>query len=503
MKKIFLILTLALSASLSLSCEDAAMDSSKFKISKDVVLTQNLLSSNYVGNGAQWGGYESISDWLGGENNLSDEDWAKLFERVDYMRPPFIRIMVNQGSYMDGDTFDATLNVPLMKILEYCQSRNIEVTFGEWGHAYTDALTDIDPEWVANSVKFVDYLLNTKGFSCIKTLNIINEPNGDWATTQGSYEAWSKTQELYLAEMVTYGITTPLMGPDIAIFEGTSELSWFTNAVRDFDANIGLYDLHVYPKQQIVRNGDYTDMLKAYKAVLPANKRVVLGEVGFKYTEVDADLKQENEDAIAADEFAGEDSNMMIYKGFYGVDMADAMIQSMMAGYSGAMIWMMDDAMYVDPEGNDYTAKKLKRWGFWNILGEELCNDAEDEEIRPYFYTASLLCRYFPAGSNIYEVELPNKKGLRAILGEKGGKYTLAVVNSHYVTYDITLKSDAIKSLTADYYYYKSNADGSYVGAVDGKGFAVPAEAGKTYNFERGEDITIEGESFVLFTNME
>ena len=61
-----------------------------------------------------------------------------------------------------------------------------------------------------------------------------------------------------------------------------------------------MYDIHVYPKQLIVRNGDYTAMLQAYKDATPAGKRIVLGEVGFKYTEVDANLKALNEDAIEA-----------------------------------------------------------------------------------------------------------------------------------------------------------------------------------------------------------
>ena len=163
----------------------------------------------------------------------------------------------------------------------------------------------------------------------------------------------------------------------------------------------------------------------------------------------------------------------------------------------------MDDAMYNSPDNGDYQTTKLKRWGFWNILGEELTGDASDEAIRPYFYPVSLLTRFFPAGSDIYNVELPNKKGVRAVVGMNNGKYTIALVNSHYSTYEINLKSDFIGSEILNKYSYKSNSDGSFVGEVDGDGFAVPSEIGIKLNFGEGVEMTLEGESFILFTNMD
>jgi len=475
---------------------------------RDITITSKVISTDFVGNGAQWGGYDNVRDWFDGQTTLSDADWNKLFTRIDYMRPPFLRILTGASwSYDNNGEYDETTKTEsLIKMLDYSQSRSIEVAYGEWGHESDGDITNIDTDWIANSVKFLNHLVNEKGFTCIKTVNIINEPNGYWSSTEGSYDIWKNVQDLYLAEMKNYELSSvKLMGPDVAIFDSSSEATWITKAAQDLGEDIGLYDIHVYPKQLIVRNGDYTTMLQAYRDATPADKQIVLGEIGFKYTEVDADLKAENEAAIAADPYAGEDSNMMIYKAFYGIDMADGIIQSMRAGFSGALVWGMDDAMYNSPSGDnlDWQTKELKRWGFWNILGEELCGTPEDEEIRPYFYTSSLLCRYFPAGSTIYDIELPNKKGVRAIMGEKDGKYTVAIVNSHYVTYPINLKSDFLSSLTMDKYTYKSNADGTFVGVVDENGFAAPAEKAMSVDFKSGVEMTLEGESFILYTNME
>ncbi len=472
---------------------------------KILTITDKLLSAEYVGNGAQWGGYDMVPVWLGMET-LSGADWNKLYQRIDYMRPPFLRIMVSDGwAYNYNGVYDETTKtVSLFKMLDYAQSRNIEITYGEWGHKYTDNLANVDLTWVANSVRFLNHLVNEKGYTCIKTINIVNEPNGDWSSTNGDYNAYKAVQLAYLEEMGKYELgSLKLMGPDIAIFDNASLTNWIIKTSDDLDDAVGLYDIHVYPKQQLVRNGEYTDLLQAYRDAAPADKRIVLGEVGFKYTAVDANLQAENETAIANDPFAGDDSNMMVYKAFYGIDMADAMIQSMRAGFSGALIWNMDDAMYNSPDDGDYQTDKLKRWGFWNILGEEHCSDATDEEIRPYFYPVSLLCRYFPAGSDIYNIELPDKKGVRAVLGVHGGKYTVAIVNSHAASYDLVLKSEFITNFAADKYSYKSNSDGTFVGAVDGNGFAAPLEKNVSLDFENGVDLTLEGQSFILYTNME
>ncbi|MEC3907865.1 hypothetical protein VOI54_12620 [Tamlana sp. 2201CG12-4] len=486
-------------------CDDNELNfDDTIKKNRELTVTGDLISSNFIGNGVQWGGYDMVRVWLGTET-LSDADWNTLFQRIDYMRPPFLRIMTTaEWSYDDNGDYDENAKTQsLFKMLDYAKSRNIEITYGEWGHHYIGDIANINTDWIANSVKFLNHLVNEKGYTNIKTINIINEPNGYWASTQGDYNIYRNVQLLYLDEMEKYTLSgVQLMGPDIAVFNSASQTEWITNTENDLGEHMGLYDIHVYPKQQLVRNGDFGEMLRSYRKVTPSDKPLVLGEIGFKYTEVDADLKRENEEAIANDPYAGEDSNMMVYKAFYGIDMADALIQAMREGYSGSLVWNMDDAMYNSPDNGDYQTDKLKRWGFWNILGEEHTNDASDEEIRPYFYPVSLLTRYFPAGSNIYNVELPNKKGVRAVVGEYNGQYTVALVNSHYTTYQIVLKSNAMDSLIADKYSYKSNSDGSFIGDVDENGFATPSEKGMTLNFEQGVDMTLEGESFILFTNM-
>jgi hypothetical protein len=183
--------------------------------------------------------------------------------------------------------------------------------------------------------------------------------------------------------------------------------------------------------------------------------------------------------------------------------MADALIQNMLAGYAGSILWDLDDAMY---NNNGSGSTKLKRWGFWNILGAEKFGNPADENIRPWFYTMSLLCRYFPQGTKIYDVTLPDKKGLRAVAGEKNGKYTIAIVNSNFTSYEINLKMENGATLTAiNSYKYISGTGAAFTGKKDSNGFALPEETNITLDFKAGNSkaISISGQSFLLFTNME
>ena len=152
------------------------------------------------------------------------------------------------------------------------------------------------------------------------------------------------------------------------------------------------------------------------------------------------------------------------------------------------------------------TSTKLKRWGFWNILGSEKFENADDENIRPWFYTTSLLCRYFPRGAKIHSVSLPDKYGLRAVTGEFNGRYTIAIVNSHKVSYTINLKM-----LKGTYfenmkiYKYLSGEGVKFTAKTDQDGFALPESSGEKIDLTNGNSFSVvmPAQSFYLMTNIE
>ncbi|HOI49310.1 MAG TPA: hypothetical protein PK167_08395 [Prolixibacteraceae bacterium] len=467
----------------------------------DLVVKTEIVNPAFTGNGVQWGGYDLLQIWTGSPT-LSPSDWDKLFLRVRFMRPPLVRIMVSAGwNYLSNGQFDPAKSEPvLLKILDFCQQEEIAVMFGEWGH---QGGTGIDQEWLENSASFIEWLINVKGYSCIKYFNMVNEPNGNWSSINGNYPLWKQLIEQFHHKLTEKGIASKvkLIGPDVAVW-GTDLVHWVSNTAAELDNKIGAYDIHTYPKETEVRDGSYQKMITAYRKAAPSSKEMLMGELGFKY-DSSSELGKQNAQRIANDKYASDDSNMSVYDAFYGIDMADAVIQNMRAGYGGVILWDLDDAMYnKGPNG----ATTLKRWGFWNILGAEKFENPNDENIRPWFYTMSLMCRYFPEGTKIRQVALPDKVGLRAIAGEKDGKYTIAIVNSHTVSYSVNLRMENGTALaSARTYRYQSGKGAAFTGATDTNGFAQPVTTNETIDLQENKlkQLDIPRQSFCLITNMD
>ncbi len=496
------IISFCLLVIVSWACEGPEPDPQpEEKQGKDqMVLTNNVITSFYSGNGAQWGGYDILNAWTDSPT-LSDADWDKLFNRVRFMSPDLVRIMISPGwNYIvDGQFAPEKSNDVLIKILDFCEAEGVSVLFGEWSHS---GGTSIDESWIENSVHFLKWLLETKGYSCIKYMTLVNEPNGDWSSMDGNFELWQSLVTQYHEKVVQEGLGDQIniTGPDIAIWD-TNTLWWLNNTVSNLEIQMGAYDIHTYPTAEEVRNGDYQNMIGAYSNEVPDGMEMMMGEVGFKY-KASSELGKENARRINEDPYASDDSNMFIYDSSYGIDIADAVIQNMLAGYSGLVVWSMDDAMYNINGGN---STELKRWGFWNILGEEKFEDAGDEAIRPWFYPMSLLSKYIPRGSEVLEIHMPDKKGLRAVAVMNGAQYTIAIVNSNFVEYEVQLTAESGLDLSGvNGYKYIAEEGAQFDGPVNEDGFAVPYESDKSFTLdsEGGRNITVPGRSFYLFTNM-
>ncbi|TRX59958.1 hypothetical protein FNH22_07850 [Fulvivirga sp. M361] len=470
-------------------------------VSSDEILvkTQEVINSSYIGNGAQWDAYPNA--YLNWNSPISEADWQKMYKRLDYMRPKFMRVMIAAGwKYAQAGGYDEELHLEgLAKILQYCTDNDITVMFGDWGGGMVNAGNNtINEANLSDAARYVDYLINTKNFTCIKYYTMVNEPNGNWSATDGNYDLWKRAVTFFYDKLEERGLTDKLSiaGPDIAIWD-TNFTNWITDTERDLGDQTGLYDIHTYPAQSVVRNREYTRVIAAYIDKVPDGKKIVMGELGYKYSpSLDLFLDTENKSRIAADPFAGDDSNMFVSDFFYGIDMANATMQLINVGYSGMIAWSMDDAMHNTNGGN---GKDLKVWGFWNILGEELFGGADKEAIRPWFYPSSLLSRYMQTGTQVYKVEIPSKKRLNAIAVTRDGKYMVAVLNTTESTQNINLKFDNDTVLTGCKKFIYAETERP----VDSDGFPVPVASNVEMNLGTGHSFEIEKETLVVFTNFD
>ena len=123
---------------------------------------------------------------------------------------------------------------------------------------------------------------------------------------------------------------------------------WVARSAQDLGAQIGIYDVHAYPGQHEVRSGAYAEKLRRIRAEVPAGKKLILGEAGYKYSAPeDSLLKAEYDRRVAGHPFTkGSDCNMLCYDYFYGLDMPLLAMEVMNNGLSGVAAWMLDDAMH-------------------------------------------------------------------------------------------------------------------------------------------------------------
>ena len=271
-------------------------------------------------------------------------------------------------------------------------------------------------------------------------------------------------------------------------------VGWVKQTAKDADSLVGLYDLHAYPGQHEVRSGQYADILARHKEFVPEGKKIVLGEAGYKYwREADSLLMKEYNRRLEGHPFTkGSDSNMLVYDYFYGLDMSLLCMEVMNGGYSGIAAWMLDDAMHSN--GDSGKADDVKLWGMWNILGSEVFNDPVQEEIRPWYYTWSLMCRYFPSGSNILKTTIHRTQGVYVVAGEYNGKYVFAAVNVGQKDKSLIINMPT-KIENASLYVYEENNR-----KTDHDGYPVPSEIG--LSVDREYKTTLKAQSFILLTNM-
>ena len=457
-----------------------------------VSVSDAVLQSSYLGNGVEWDPYDEAPGW-GVE--VSDADWKKLTARMDFLRPGFIRCMIGgQNLYYDHGTYDRERNAePLLKLLAYCQERGIEVLFGEFNPP--DKSLKADPAWVKMSVDYLDWLVQEKGFDCIRHFIIFNEPDGDWATPEGDYAFWKSMMERFHQEMALHpGLLdkVSLAGPDVVVeyrnpASAYDAPGWVAQTAADLDSLVGLYDIHAYPGQQQVRSGAFADLLQEYR--IPEGKRLVLGEAGYKYwREEDAALQAENDRRAAASPYTqGTDSQMLCGDFFYGLDLSVLAMDVMNGGVSGMAVWMLDDALHA---GGD-SPRNLKVWGFWNILGEELFGDPSLEDPKPSFYGWALMSRFFPAGCDILRVEAPPAEGLRMAAAVLDGRHTLAVVN--FSDTDRNLEVHLPLSGAVRYEYVEGACP------ADADGLPVPVSTGIG---GKRHEVAVPAQSLVLLTDM-
>ena len=162
--------------------------------------SDDIIQQSFGGLGVEWGAYEDT-------DKIAEGGWERIIKNMDHLGPARIRLMINYDWFCQNfdnkgntdpndDTWTYNFNNKyarnMIEILEYCQVHAIDVAFGCWnviGDFQDDPWKMMekvtsDIRWAKISADVLNFLVNQKGFSCIKWFVNSNEPN--YAGREGS-----------------------------------------------------------------------------------------------------------------------------------------------------------------------------------------------------------------------------------------------------------------------------------------------------------------------------
>jgi hypothetical protein len=466
-----------------------------------VIDTGTQIVPSFTGFGVQWDPYDYPP---------MNGDWTTTLSRLSYMQPSFFRIMSSATDYCLG--FDAT-GAPIyvwqqgdavaqqhlwqvFRMLDYAQANNIDVILGEWAWPSglaTPGANPIsgpdDPRWVRIVADYVNYLVNTKGYTVIKYYNLMNEPNGNWmwpntSLPANAFSLWSTGIENLRADLNSLQLmSVSIIGPDNACFgslqtDGGNWI-WLNQAAQSLAGDIGVWDSHWYAWAADLQSDVIEQTLSTQAAMLSATdpnaagKPRILGEAGM------------------LDGKTTSDQNPNVQTFIYGVWMADLGTQVARGGWTGASAWDLDDAMH--SSGNS-----LKLWGFWNTYSAP---GDPAQGIRPWFYTWSLMARLFPRGATIVTSSGgANQTGFRSAAAtwtsNSQSNTAIMLVNDSDAPLAVTVSAPSLSAgnLT-EYDYFATEAP------VDSNGFPVPEKTSMNVNLSSGVAVNMpsRGVVFLVF----
>jgi len=459
------------------------------------------ICTNLLGFGVQWSAYP--------EFDIREEAWQKVFERLDFMRVPLVRLMVNARTFCEGFDaqgrplyqWDSNSMRKMYRLLDYCERRQVKVVLGEWHHAAagevrpnTQADASADAHWHRCIADLVEHLRHERHYTCVVYYNLLNEPNSK-KSGYAEFQRWAAALAGMNAEFTRRGLVNEIkmIGPDVTFLPADGH--WLDLAVQTSAADIGAYDFHFYTSPTDVESGyleafcrlkrDYINRYDSHGR----SKPLFMGEAGMMTAGV-------------IEPQGGLDSQRHVYEHIYGVWMADYNIQCARAGMAGTIAWDLDDAMHtINSQGGPKPGihqARFKKWGFWNSLADEI-GHPEDANLRPWFFTWSLMSRSFPPGCETLRSSETLIPGLRTLAARTAdGNFSFAAVNDADAPQSLRILVPGCGKISRlqCYDYFPEER------LTDKNGFPLPKEILTDADLPAGLEVRLPARSVVILTSI-
>lgn len=411
-------------------------------------------SQTLDGFGAEW----DPKFWLNinTRNGVNQSDWDIIKTRISNMKLQKVRVMVlpewfephndnNDANNIDWSKMDFSTSSPemdcLYKYLDVCQELGVDASITWWCvQRYT-----ADPwlafpgctEWCSapnnlaeaaeNISALLQYLLNTKNYTCIKELIVYNEPS--WAFYNNS----NKVDFNYYKQLITQvhnrlvndGLRNriSLVGSDDA-----QNLTWFTNTKNNLDSILDKYNSHNYA--WTVNDSNIASNIAGFVSsrVSQITKPFYFGEFGtgnvvgaYKVTDVDT-----------------------YDRGLY---LPVHAINTLKAGGSGDLYWSLHDVYYYDQSDPNIDNGGLMETGLWAYKNKGWA-------VRPTYHSWALINKYTRVGSQIYDITGAPASVDAVALKTASGKWTYLLANRSNYEQNLTIQNPLLNSGSLSKYIF-------------------------------------------------
>lgn len=409
------------------------------------------------------------------------QDWAIVEARVAKMEIDRFRVMLlpswlepfNDNEDVAEINWEAlTVNSAEMqsvyKVLDLAEKNGIDVNLTLWGAENKCNLIDSDrnaavkaqgghflmknnegSNWVLGTQypaefaeNFSMYVQNflEKGYTCIKEITPINEP--DWSyqiNRQVSFDTY-KTLCLELDKRFKAdGIRDKVL---FNLSDNTDAgHTWLENTMTELDSITDIYNTHTYKFGYETTNETIMGWeLENRNITRNTGKPHVIGEFG-------------------SNQNVGSSRQSDIDEYRRGVLMVRQMLNFYNAGAAGASYWVLCDEYYNYSDTYD----SMMQLGLWKCSKRAYYTDKaqyesiqEDYEVRPQYYAYALMSKYVPKGAEVYPIFLNDDFAIGTAFKGTDGKWVYVFANGNAEGEALKLKFQA--SGTFEKYVYTQDA---------------------------------------------
>lgn len=337
-----------------------------------LTVTDDVVCEEFLGFGFEDDG------WFYNDENaahgVTEEDYALKERRVEWMDPDRVRMFFWIKDYCPSgnwETFDFdSVNMRShYRTLDLYQriGADVNVTGVEWGF---DRPYDDVPRAAKGIATLVEHLVRDRGYTCVKSWTLTNEPNGSWVPRGDTFEHFAELTRLVRKEFSRRKLDVQVVGSD-----DTSGLAWFTRCVEDDDYfhAADYFASHLYQPfpDRVLSPFFFKDRLELLAKRQP-RKPFTVEEFGFQ---------DQRSDAL-------NNPIMMTYP--YAVWAAAFCIEGLNLGVAGFSIWASHEVYY---PGNGFMEYAL--WEFKD----------DGWKVRPVYHAWANFCRLTDKGDPVRRCE--------------------------------------------------------------------------------------------------